>query len=199
MKKIILLSSLFISHFIWCQKSEVAEGLSHPTFSLSIISNNYFGENYLAKGHKSNGFGFQFKHELFHYKNFNLGFGIEKSTQKVTDTSIGGNIYSTNSNSVFGLVSYKIPIITTFAVSPEINYGRIELRQKNGSKLYGVQNGTRFGLGLNLDYMIKKNVSISSLVSYNKFNFNTETSPEFINYFNNSKAISISLGLKFNI
>lgn len=199
MKIIIILSTLFLSSILWSQKKVVAESFSHPTFSLTLISNNYFGENYLAKGHKSNSIGFQFKHEFAHYKKFNLGFCFEKSTQKVTDTSIGGNIDKTNTNSIIGFISYKIPITNKLDISPEINYGGIELRQKYGSKLYGVQNGSRFGIGLNLDYMIKKHISVSSIIGYNKYNLNTKTSSEFQDYFNTAEALSFSLGLKLHI
>ena len=198
MKKNILLFLLLFSSFVWSQENEVAKIFSHPTFAFTLISNNYFGDNYLSKGHE-NSIGIQFKHEFVHFKKINLGFGFEKSTQKVTDTSIGGNSNKTNTNSIFGFISYNIPINNSFEISPEINYGGIELKQKNGNKLYGIQQGYRFGLALSLDYKIKKHLSIYSTIGYNKYNLNTKTTSEFVNYFNSANAISYSLGLKFNI
>lgn len=190
---------LLYSSFLFSQENEIAKCFSHPTFSISMVTNNYYGENYLSKGHKSNSIGFLFKHEFIHYKKFNLGLGFEKSTQKITNTSIGGNIDKTNTNSIIGFLSYKIPITNKLDISPEINYGGIELRQKYGSKLYGVQNGSRLGFGASTDYMIRKHLSLNLALGYNKYNLRTETSTEFLNYFNTSESITLSLGLKFDL
>ena len=127
-----------------------------------------------------------------------MGFGFEKSTQKVTDFSLGGDIDKTNSNSISGYFSFDILKKSKIRVSPELSYGGIELRQKKDGKYYGRQNGTRYGVGVNLNYMLSTYFSVYSNVSFNKYDLNVETTNEFIDYFNNANAVSISLGIKFH-
>ena len=115
----------------------------------------------------------------------------------MTDFSIGGNSVKTNSNSVIGYFSYDLFKKSKFRISPEISYGGIELRQKSGGKFYGKQRGKRYGLGINLNYMISNYSSFYSNISYNFYDLNVETTDEFREYFNQARAMSISFGIKF--
>ncbi|MCZ8195994.1 MAG: hypothetical protein O9267_00125 [Flavobacterium sp.] len=197
MNKLFFITLLF-SSFLWSQEVQNQQNLVHPDFAIGIVTNNYFGENYLSKGHQNRSIGIQIKSNWIHYNDFSLGIGLEKSTQKVIDKSIGGNIDKSNTNSIFGTLSYKIPVNNELIISPELNYGGIELRQKSGGKFYGEQNGTRYGAGININYMFEKYFSIYSNVSYSDYNFNTKTSQEYLDYFKNATAISISIGIKFH-
>jgi hypothetical protein len=167
-----------------------------PDIAISIISNYYFGDNYLSKGHQNPSIGIQLKSEFLHYNKFNLGISLEKSTQKVTDFSIGGVISKTNSSSVVGYLSYDIYKKSKIKLSPEFNMGQIELKQKSGKKKYGTQNGMQYGIGLNINYLKNKKMSYYSNLSYNRYLFNVATSSEFTDYFNHSNSFSLSFGIK---
>ena len=197
MKKLILFS-LFFSSIVYCQEKTNDKVAFRPDIAITFISNFYFGDNYLAKGHRSQSVGAQIKSDWLHYNNFNLGIGFEKSTQSVTDYSIGGNIDKTNTNSIILYLSYDLLTKSKFRISPEISYGNIELRQKDGSKFYGSQNGNRYGFGANLNYMLGKYFSLYSNVSLNFYNLNVQTTDEYTNYFNHANAISMSFGIKFH-
>lgn len=189
---------LLVSAVVYSQDKKKEALEFRPDIAMTVLTNTYFGNNYLAKGHKSPSLGVQIKTDWLHYKNFNLGIGFEKSTQKVTDFSIGGTISKTNTNSVIGYFSYDLRKKSKFRVSPELSYGGIELRQKSGSKFYGKQSGKRYGLGVNLNYMVSTYTSFYSNVSYNAYNLNIETTEEYKDYFKNANAISISFGIKFH-
>lgn len=195
MKKLIVFF-LFVSSIVFSQEKNKNQIDFKPDFAITIISNHYFGDNYLANGHQNPSIGVQIKSDWLHYNKFSFGFGLEKSTQKVTDYSIGGNIDKTNSNSFFGYLTYHYILNSKFSVNPEISYGGIELRQKNGKKFYGNQNGRIFGLGFNLDYKMNKYYSLYSHIGYNIYSLNTNTSKEFEDYFDKTNTISLSLGIK---
>jgi hypothetical protein len=199
MRSIIFLFLLF-SNLIFSQETEKKKNqvTFKRDFALTLITNHYFGDNYLAKGHQNLSMGFQLKSEFLHYRKFRLGIGAEKSTQKVTEFSIGGNIDKTNSNSFFGTLTYTCDINTKFSLSPEISFGGIELRQKDGGKFYGKQNGQRFGVGINLNYLMTKSLSIYNTIGYSFYQFNTNTSEEFKKYFDRSNSVNLSLGIKLH-
>lgn len=195
MKKILLLLFAVCTQ-LYAQKNKNQQLDFQPDIALSVISNYYFGDNYLSKGHQNPSIGVQLKSEFLHYKKLNLGISFEKSTQKVTDFSIGGVISKTNSSAVVGYLSYDIYKKSKIKLSPEINMGQIELKQKSGKKKYGTQNGIQFGVGLNFNYLKNKKHSYYSNLSYNRYQFNVATSSEFTDYFNHSNSFSLSFGIK---
>ena len=193
----LLIIAILISSITHSQKINKEKLEFYPDIRISIVTNHYFGENYLAKGHQALSIGAQLRSNWLHYNNFSLGIGVEKSTQKVTEYSIGGNIDKTNSNSFFGHITYKYTLNSKFSVSPEISYGDIELRQKSGNKFYGRQHGQRYGFGVNFDYKLKKHAALFSTIGYVVYDLNTRTTNEFQDYFNKAQAISLSLGFQF--
>lgn len=196
MKNLTLLF-LLISSLGYSQEKKKEKLDFQPDIVLAIITNHYFGNNYLAQGHQNPSIGFQIKSDWLHYNKYSLGFGIEKSTQKVTEFSVGGNIDKTNTNSINLFLSYQFKMTSKFSIRPEFASGSIELRQKSGEKLYGSQSGERYGLGANLNYSLNKAIALYLNISYNRYDLNVKTSKEFINYFNNSNAITLSSGIKF--
>jgi hypothetical protein len=195
MNKIYFLLILSTS-LVFGQEKNKNRLIFNPNFTISFVTNNYFGDNYLAKGHKDPGYGFQMRSDWLYFNKFGFGFGVEKSTQKVSDFAIGGNIQKTNSNSIFCFLTYNFNINQKLSLNPEVNFGGIELRQKSGGKFYGQQNGQRFGSGLNINYKINKTFSIFSNVGYSIYRLKTNTSDEFINYFNRANSINFSIGIK---
>ena len=189
---------LFFSVTAWSQKNDELGFKLRPELSISIINQSFFGDNYLSKGHKKPTFGGLFKLNLLSYNQLYLGFEFEKNTSKVEDFSIGGNIDKTKMNSFRGLLSYRIKASDKFIFDPQIKYGIVELRQENGSKYYGNQEGNMLGIGFDAIYKFSKVFSLFSNIGYNYYRLNVNTTPEFENYFNHSHSFNISVGLKTN-
>lgn len=193
MKKCIVLFVLF-STFTWGQTDKNEQIEFTPEASFAFSSQFYLGDNYLSKGH-NDGIGGYFKFNFITYKKFKLGFQFEKTTQKVTDKAIGGNIAKTNSNSLGAIISYQVFTTNKLAFEPQFKLASLELRQKDGSKFYGSQNGTKIGISSDVIYKFNKTLSIFTNVGYNYSFLKVETTPAFEDYFNNSQSINVSIGL----
>ena len=165
-----------------------------PEASFAFSSQLYIGENYLSKGH-NDGIGAYFKMNFVTYKKFKLGIQFEKTTQKVTDKAIGGNINKTNSNNLGGVISYQAFTKNKIAFEPQLKIAEVTLRQKDGSKYYGSQSGTQVGISSDVIFKLNKTLSIFTNIGYNYSFLKVETSPEYKDYFNNSQSINISIGL----
>jgi len=165
-------------------------------FGLELKSNYFFGDNYLSKGHKNPTIGFGFHWNFLEYKKFNLGVSFEKSVLRVTDYSIGGNIDKSNITVYNSNLSYQIPINAKLALEPNIFYGQLYVKQKNGTKNYGVQNGNDLGFGICLNYKLNKSIQVYSNLAFSHYFLTANTTPEFENYFGSSNCLSLSLGIK---
>lgn len=193
MKKSILFLVLF-STLAWSQTEKKEQIEFTPEASFAFSSHFYLGDNYLSKGH-NDGIGGYLKLNFISYKNFKLGFQFEKTTQKVTDKAIGGNISKTNSNSLGGVISYQLYPNNKIAFEPQFRISGLQLRQKDGSKFYGSQNGTQIGISSDVIYKFNKTLSIFTNVGYNYTFLKVETNPAYKDYFNNSQSINVSIGL----
>lgn len=165
--------------------------------NLTGTTNYFFGDNYLAKGHKNPSFGAAVNLYLFQYKNIKFGGGLEKSSINISDVTIGGNIKKSNINAAYISVLNDIKISKRFVVSPDFTAGFLQIRQKNGAKFYGSQYGYKLGLGANLNFKLSNDVIIYSNLGYNRYILEVQTSDEFKKYFNNSNSINFNLGFKF--
>ena len=193
MKKSIVILLLF-STLSWSQKETNTTIEFTPEASFAFSSHFSLGDNYLSKGH-NDGIGAYFKFNFITYKKFKLGFQFEKTTQKVTDKAIGGNIDKTNSNSIGGVISYQLYTNNKIAFEPQFKIASLQLRQKDGSKFYGSQNGTQIGISSDIIYKLNKTLSIFTNVGYNYSFLKVETNPAYEDYLNNSQSINVSIGL----
>jgi hypothetical protein len=191
---------LFLIATAWSQKQE-----DETEKDLKIIadinvtgtSNLFFGNNYLAKGHKNPSLGVNISLYVFQYKNIKFGGTLEKSSINVSDITIGGNIKKSNINSAYISVLNDIKISKRFVLSPDLTAGFLQIRQKNGAKFYGSQYGYRIGLGVDLNYKLSNDVVIFSNVGYNRYILDVQTSDEYKKYFNNSNSVNFNFGFKF--
>ncbi|WP_290801283.1 hypothetical protein [Flavobacterium sp.] len=131
------------------------------------------------------------------YSKFNLGIGAKKTTLSVVNKAIGGNIDKSNLNLWYGFISYILYKKNKILVSPQFSLGEIYIRQKDGSKLYGVQKGNHFSIDIKSIFLINKNFKVYSKIGFTEFFLRTKTSKEFENYFNQTHSINLSLGLEF--
>lgn len=198
MKLVTLLFCYFTITSLWSQ-NHVEKGLQlKPELSFAFVSHNYFGDNYLSKGHKNPSIGASVKMNLLTYKKFLLGLEYEISTLKVDDFAIGGNIDETNSSVFRGILSYRITKKDKLIIDPQLKYGTIDLRQRGDTKFYGNQQGNSIGIGTDLLYDFSKTYSLFINLGYNYIILNVNTTPEFTDYFNHAHSINISIGLKLN-
>ena len=166
-------------------------------FGLKFKSNYFFGDNYLAKGHKNPAIGLNINWKFLEYKRLQLGVSFEKSTLHVVDYSIGGNIDKSNITIYYTNLGYQIPLNSKLSLEPNIFYGQLFIKQKRGSKKYGIQNGNDLGIGLCVNYRLNKSIQVYSDVALSHYFLTANTSQEFENYFNSSNCLSLSLGYKF--
>lgn len=190
---------LFVAN-AWTQEPKIKPETDFKIIAdihLTGTTNYFFGDNYLAKGHRDPSFGAAASLYLFQYKNIKFGGTLEKSTINVSDVAIGGNIKKSNINAAYLSVLNDIKISKRFIVSPEFTAGFLQIRQKNGAKFYGSQYGYRIGLGANLNFKLSNDVIIFSNLGYNRYILEVQTSDEFKDYFNHSNSINFNLGFKF--
>jgi len=164
---------------------------------LAVKSNYFVGDNYLAKGHKNPAMGATFNFNFIEYKKIRLGFSFEKSSLHVEDYSIGGNIDKSNITVYNSNLCYQIPTTTKLSFEPTIFYGQLFIKQKNGSKNYGTQNGNDLGIGVCIKYKLNKSIQAYTDVAFSHYFLTANTTQEFENYFNSSNCLSLSLGCKF--
>jgi hypothetical protein len=204
MKNYILYFFLF-SNIIWSQENTRAiqkETIPKEGFKIiaklnfELVTNFYFGKNYLAKGHANPAIGGNFRLDFYQYNNFKLGVSLGKSTIKVSDFSIGGNINRTNINNIGVNLLYDYNISEKVSISPAIKYCGVQLRQHTNSQFYGSQNGSIAGLSVDLNYNVDKNIKLYTNIGYNRYFLNVKTSQEFQSYFDNSNAINFTFGIK---
>lgn len=193
-RKLLILSLLFIN-IIFSQETKTIK--FNPKIKLGITTQKFFGDNYLAKGHKNPAIGLETSFQVISIKKFNIGLGFNKSFINVSDKSIGGNIDKTNINSINGFISYDLLKLNKFNFKPEIQFGGLEIRQKNGNKLYGVQNGNFYNFSIQISYDYSKHFNPYFKLGYTNYFLNTNTSEEFKNYFNHSSSLNLSLGIQF--
>lgn len=194
MKKIIF--ALLFVNFIFAQETEINKFNFKSEFRIALISRNFFGDNYLSKGHKNMGLGAIAKLNIIEYNNFKIGVALEKSSIQVSEFSKGGLIAKTNLNAIFGSITYQMQFDKNFNIEPQISYSSLALRQKNKNIYFGRQRGISLNIGIEVNYKLNKAISVFSILEFSKYNFNVKTTPEFESYFDNSKSVNISLGIK---
>jgi hypothetical protein len=203
MKNYILYFFLF-SNIIWSQENtgtipqetSPQEGFKIITeFDLQAFTNFYFGKNYLAKGHSNPGIGGSLTVNFYQFDNYKLGATFAKSTIKVSDIAIGGNINNTNINSLGAVLSYNHNITEIISITPHIKFSSVKLNQYSDIQYYGQQKGSLLSLGTDVNYKVD-NFVIYFNIGYSRYFLNVNTSPEFQSYFDNSNAINLAFGVK---
>lgn len=197
-KKIVLII-LLISGVMWSQEEEpskkVFEGYTNLT--VAFRSNYFLGDNYMSKGHQNPNFGFSGKFNFFKFYGIGFGMGLNFGSIKVDDTTIGGNISKSNLSSYDFNFTYPIESGGKVSLEPTAFIGGFSIRQKTGSKDYGTHSGVHYGFGINFLYPLGKNIKAYSNIGYHLYNHKIRTSQEYQDYFKNSNALNLSLGIRF--
>ena len=151
----------------------------------------------MAKGHRNPAIGAAFNWNFLEYKKIRFGVSFENNTLHVEDYSIGGNIDKSIITVYNFNLCYQIPTTTKLSFEPNIFYGQLYIKQKNGNKNYGIQDGKDLGIGVCVKYKLDKYIQVYSDVALSHYFLTANTSQEFENYFNSSNCLSLSLGCKF--
>lgn len=196
MMKYILLLFIICLKISYGQEKKSKTSLDFiPEFSLYVISPNNFGENYLAKANKSR-IGIGANLYLIQCKHFKLGMGYDYVGYSITDVSRAGNIGSSRYNSFYGLLGYEIKLSNEFYLQPYLGLGSVKLKFKSADRSFGHQNGNDFRIGCNIDYKLDKTVSAFGGFGFVFSNYNINTAPEFVSFYDNSKMLQINIGIK---
>lgn len=168
-----------------------------PEFSLYAIAPINFGDNYLAKANKPHiGIGANFNFVKVY--DFKLGVGYDYISHSITDITRAGNIGSSRYNSFYGLLAYEIKLSNKFYLQPYLGLGTVNLNFKSGSKSFGHQTGNDFRIGCNFNYKLDKIVSTFIGIGFISTNYDINTAPEFMSFYDNSKMLQINIGIKIN-
>lgn len=179
------------------EKKPKSPSIFTEEFSLYIIAPNNFGDNYLAKANKPR-IGIGANLYLFKFKNFKLGMGYDYIGYSITDVSLAGNIGSSRNNSAYGLLGYEIKLSNKLYLQPYLGFGSVKLNFKSGDRSFGHQNGNDFRIGCNVEYKLDKIVSAFAGFGFVSTNYDINTAPEFVSFYDNSKMLQINIGIKLN-
>ncbi len=182
---------LLIGQFVIAQKARVFRAFE---FNTSI--SNYFGENYLSKGHDNFSSGLGIAAQILEYNNFTIGASLNYQTLEVTNKAIGGNFDSSKFYEFQGNFGYNYKLSNKLTFEPSINISYFEMHQQQSGIEYDTKfYGNMFGTSLKTKYYFNKNFYFLGNLGYNRLAFRTRTSREFDDYFNNSNNINLKVGL----
>ncbi len=196
MKKILFLIAICLFNYSFSQEKKTKAFRFNPKINVGFHTQSFLGDNYLAKGHSNPAMGIETGFQIFSFKKINTGFGIKRTTLKVTDKAIGGNIHGTNINSIHGFLSYDLLKVNKFNIIPEIQFGGIELKQKGDGNSYGVQNGNYYNFSVHINYDIYKYIHPYFKIGFTSYLLKTRTTEEFKSYFNQSNSLNLTIGLQ---
>lgn len=196
MKKLLFLLSIVMFNYTFSQENKVKTFRFNPKINLGFHTQNFIGDNYLAKGHSNPAIGIETGLQVFSLKKLNAGFGIKRTTLKVSDKAIGGNIDHTNINSIYGFLSYDLLKVNKINLIPEVQIGGLQLKQKGDGNQYGIQNGNFYNFSVNVNYDINKYLHPYLKIGYTTYLLKTNTTDEFKSYFNHSNSLNLTLGIQ---
>ncbi|SEP60731.1 hypothetical protein [Flavobacterium urocaniciphilum] len=157
----------------------------------------FTGNNFLSDGHEATYFGFHSELNFVEYKNFVFGGIYETNVSEVEKPEIVGNFNSISLNQYAVSLSYKYNFNDyKFTIIPKLLVGDVKTKQR-APGYYARNNGDYWGICGEFDYNISRKFAFFTSIGYNFYTFKVQTIPEYINYFNKSNALNISLGIKF--
>ena len=196
MKKV-LLFFLLLTAKAFSQAPNSGQFELNATWKFQMLVPVPFGENSLAKAHDANpGLGFEIG--LFKYENFRLGFGYSFLQYDVTNEQLIGNINKSNYSSIYGLLSYEVPVADKITLSPAIGYGAAQLLQRSGSQNFGSQDGKEFRIGVSGNYYFSKYSAVCIGIQYVHAGLDVNTVPEFEDFFSKMNQVQFAIGLQFD-
>ena len=195
MKKIIYIL-IFLCQIAFSQTKNSNEGLNFdPVFRINAVKTNQFGDNFLAKSNKPDT-GINLEFGFLNYKKFSSTLDYNYNYFSVSDIEKAGNINSTRFSSFGAKILYEIDVYENFSIQPYFGIGSPTLTFKSSSTSFGEQKGNDYKLGFYVNCNLDKTLAFSFGTEYNWAKYNIETVPELVEFYKNSNAIKITLGIR---
>ena len=195
MKKIIYFLA-FLCQFTYSQTKKSTDGfMIEPVFRINAVKTNQFGDNFLAKANQPD-LGFSIEFGFLKYKKITSTLDYNYNYFSVTDIEKAGNINSTRFSSFGAKILYEIDVYKKFSLQPYFGIGNPTLNFKSSSTSFGEQKGNDYKLGFYVNCNLDKTLAFSFGTEYNWAKYNIETVPELVEFYKNSNAIKITLGIR---
>jgi len=201
-KYLLLFASLFLTGSIFSQDTIAKPERNPNRFRMCVLSKIYYlqpgstGDNFLSSANKGK-IGFGTEINFFTVYSFHFGLGYNFAQYDVTDVALAGNVENTNVNNFFAKLYYKVPVNENFSVNPAIMAGQTWIRQRTGSKNYGIQDGGFIGLGVDAEYECNHWFALFAGTRYNVIFTDTRTSPQYQDFFQNLNQFNVIAGVRF--
>ncbi len=196
MKKLLFL--LIFSQIGFCQSYLSSNDFSLDTdLTIKAFFPVHFGNNFLAKSNEAD-VGIGLFADLIKYNEFSIGIGYDYTYYSIIDITRAGNINSSRLNCFYGNLSYFIALNEDLLLIPNIGLGSATIKFQSKTRSFGSQNGNETRFGISVNYKLSDSLVAVLGINYVGTKYIINTSPEFISFYDNSKILQISLGLKFH-
>lgn len=156
----------------------------------------FTGNNFLSDGHQATYLGFHSDLNFIEFNKFAFGGIYEFNTSSVEKPEIVGNFNTINLNHYAVSLSYKYDFNDDkFTFNPKIIIGDIKSKQK-ATGHYAINNGNYWGITGQLNYNISEKFAVFTSIGYNFYTFKVQTTPEYLDYFNKSNSLNLTLGIQ---
>ncbi|WP_297334080.1 hypothetical protein [Flavobacterium sp.] len=175
--------------------AEIKEELKYKEFfRLYYVSSNGVGDNVIAEANGTGtGIGMGVTFGIIGRVHI-IGSG-ELSQFIVIDKSVAGNANNTNMGQLNLQGMYKFALNDYFEVNPGIGFGYIYLRQKRSSQSLGIQEGFTIIPTVTIDFKLD-NIRFFTGVNYCHAFLETNTHPDYKDFFGRVQMLNIMLGFK---
>ncbi|MCG2612046.1 porin family protein [Flavobacterium sp. SM15] len=200
MKRFFLLA-LMLTQIVFAQE-EPTKTKAFTTKHQFFLNLNYhynFGDNFLSKANSPSFAGIGIQYNMLKLNNFKAGIAYDFMNYKVTDKALGGNLNSTNYNSLALKIQYEQNLNSEWTVEPYTGIGQVMIQQRSNGSGYGSFYGTSYYLGANVTHKLTDRFSVYSGINYNFTSYNVKTAKEFEDFFQRSNQLQFSLGIIFTI
>lgn len=166
--------------------------------SLTYQSPMPYGNNFIGKGFEGNG-GYNFKFQVFIFKNFFVGFSYGFSDFNTTNTELIGNYTESTVEEISGILGYE------FLPLPKVRLGVNTSVFGNATLTNSIQSGygnRDFGklrnFGVTLEYEFVRNLNVLLEYNWRKIKSEIEVPNELKSFFEEGIYNTLNIGLKFN-
>lgn len=197
MKRIFLLA-LLLNQIAFAQEEPKKKAFTaNHQFFLNLNYHYDFGDNFLSKANSPSFAGIGIQYNMLKLYNFKAGIAYDFMNYKVTDKALGGNLNSTNYNSLALKIQYEQSLNSKWTIEPYTGIGQVMIQQRANGSGYGSFYGTSYYLGANVTHKLTEQFSVYGGVNYNFTSYNVKTAKEIEAFFQRSNQLQFSLGIIF--
>lgn len=168
------------------------------SMSLTYQSPMPYGDNFIGEGFEGRG-GFNFKFQIYVFKNFFVGFSYGFSHFDNINTALVGNYNESGVEEISGVLGYE------FVPLPKVRLGVNTSIFGNATLTNSIQSGygnRDFGklrnFGVSLEYEFISNLNILLEYNWRKIKSEIRVPDELAPFFEEGTYNTLNIGLKFN-